>query len=52
ANNMKLLEERLKRYKDEAGLISSTSKLIDRVSYLRENREMMRQRPSLILKIQ
>ncbi|CAG8837775.1 19488_t:CDS:1, partial [Racocetra persica] len=31
--------ERLKRYEDEAGLISSTSKLIDRVSYLRKNRE-------------
>ncbi|KAF0373853.1 kinase-like protein [Gigaspora margarita] len=39
ANNMKHLEERLKRYEDEAGQISSTSTLIDRVSYLRKNRE-------------
>ncbi|CAG8821231.1 5684_t:CDS:1, partial [Racocetra persica] len=39
ANNMNLLEERLKRYEDEAGQISSTLKLIDRVSYLRKNRE-------------
>ncbi|KAF0373852.1 kinase-like protein [Gigaspora margarita] len=39
ANNMNLLEERLKRYEDEAGQISITSTLIDRVSYLRKNRE-------------
>ncbi|CAG8584474.1 10173_t:CDS:2, partial [Cetraspora pellucida] len=39
ANNMKLLEERLRRYEDEAGQISSTSTLIDRVSHLRKNRE-------------
>ncbi|CAG8443822.1 4823_t:CDS:1, partial [Cetraspora pellucida] len=38
-NNMKLLEERLRRYEDEAGQISSTSTLKDRVSYLRKNRE-------------
>ncbi|KAF0513376.1 kinase-like protein [Gigaspora margarita] len=35
----KLLEERLRRYEDEAGQISSTSTLKDRVSYLRKNRE-------------
>ncbi|KAF0513382.1 kinase-like protein [Gigaspora margarita] len=35
----KLLEERLKRYEDEAGQISSKSTLKDRVSYLRKNRE-------------
>ncbi|CAG8446001.1 4008_t:CDS:2 [Cetraspora pellucida] len=39
ANNMNLLEERLKRYEDEAGQISSTSTLIDRVSHLRKKRE-------------
>ncbi|CAG8832037.1 25175_t:CDS:1, partial [Cetraspora pellucida] len=38
-NNNKLLEERLRRYEDESGQISSTSTLIDRVSYLRHNRE-------------
>ncbi|CAG8513880.1 8336_t:CDS:2 [Cetraspora pellucida] len=36
---MKLLEERLRRYEDEAGQISSTSTLIDRVSHLRKKRE-------------
>ncbi|KAF0504571.1 kinase-like protein [Gigaspora margarita] len=35
----KLLEERLRRYEDEVGQISSTSTLKDRVSYLRKNRE-------------
>ncbi|CAG8823511.1 14239_t:CDS:1, partial [Racocetra persica] len=39
ANNIQLLEERLRRYEDEAGQIRSTSTLIDRVSYLRKNRE-------------
>ncbi|CAG8680978.1 6815_t:CDS:1, partial [Cetraspora pellucida] len=39
ANNIKLLEERLRRYEDEIGQISSTSTLIDRVSHLRKNRE-------------
>ncbi|CAG8835384.1 27292_t:CDS:1, partial [Racocetra persica] len=34
-----LLEERLRRYENEAGQINSTSALIDRVSYLRKNRE-------------
>ncbi|KAF0450817.1 kinase-like protein [Gigaspora margarita] len=38
-DNKKLLEERLKRYEDEAGQTSSTSTLIDRVTYLRKNRE-------------
>ncbi|CAG8738494.1 6077_t:CDS:1, partial [Dentiscutata heterogama] len=37
--NNKLLEERLRRYEDEAGQVSSTSTLIDRVTYLRKNRE-------------
>ncbi|KAF0484017.1 kinase-like protein [Gigaspora margarita] len=37
--NMKFLEERLKRYEDEVGHISSTSTLIDRASYLRKHRE-------------
>ncbi|CAG8638746.1 31736_t:CDS:1, partial [Racocetra persica] len=37
--NAKLLEERLKRYEDENDQISSTSTLIDRVTYLRKNRE-------------
>ncbi|KAF0494469.1 kinase-like protein [Gigaspora margarita] len=37
--NIKLLEERLKRYEDETGQINNTSTLIDRVSYLRKNRE-------------
>ncbi|CAG8600538.1 7836_t:CDS:1, partial [Cetraspora pellucida] len=39
ANNMKLLEERLRRYEDEAGQNSITSTLTDRVSHLRKNRE-------------
>ncbi|KAF0541043.1 kinase-like protein [Gigaspora margarita] len=38
-NNTKLLEERLRRYEDEVGQISSKSTLIDRVSYLRKKRE-------------
>ncbi|KAF0340284.1 kinase-like protein [Gigaspora margarita] len=38
-DNKKLLEERLKRYEYEAGQTSSTSTLIDRVTYLRKNRE-------------
>ncbi|CAG8577451.1 15465_t:CDS:1 [Cetraspora pellucida] len=37
--NAKLLEERLKRYEDENEQISSTTTLIDRVTYLRKNRE-------------
>ncbi|KAF0412372.1 kinase-like protein [Gigaspora margarita] len=38
-NNKELLEERLRRYEDEVGQISSKLTLIDRVSYLRKNRE-------------
>ncbi|KAF0504363.1 kinase-like protein [Gigaspora margarita] len=38
-NVPKLLEERLRRYEDETGQISSASTLIDRISYLRKNRE-------------
>ncbi|KAF0450818.1 kinase-like protein [Gigaspora margarita] len=38
-SNKKLLEERLRRYEDEVGQTSSTSILIDRVTYLRKNRE-------------
>ncbi|KAF0559396.1 kinase-like protein [Gigaspora margarita] len=37
--NIKFLEERLRRYEDEVGQISNKSTLIDRVSYLRKNRE-------------
>ncbi|CAG8718887.1 9950_t:CDS:2 [Cetraspora pellucida] len=41
ANNMNLFEERLRRYEDETGQISSTpiSTVIDRVSHLRKTRE-------------
>ncbi|KAF0536075.1 kinase-like protein [Gigaspora margarita] len=39
ANNINLLEERLRRYEEEAGQISNISTLTDRVSYLRKNRE-------------
>ncbi|CAG8850551.1 129_t:CDS:1, partial [Racocetra persica] len=39
ANIMELLEERLRRYEDEAGQINSTSTLIDKISYLQKNKE-------------
>ncbi|KAF0541053.1 kinase-like protein [Gigaspora margarita] len=38
-NNIELLEERLRRYENEVDQISNKSTLIDRVSYLRKNRE-------------
>ncbi|CAG8571420.1 13986_t:CDS:2 [Dentiscutata heterogama] len=38
-DNMKIFEERLRRYEYEVDQISNTSTLIDRISYLRKNRE-------------
>ncbi|CAG8827101.1 8293_t:CDS:1, partial [Racocetra persica] len=36
---MELLEERLRRYEDEAGQINYTATLKDKISYLRKNKE-------------